>query len=261
MGTIAVRCTMGARQGAVYIGIDDTDNLESRGTGFRARQLADAIAAEDLGVVVGVTRHQLFVSPEIPYTSHNSAACLAVWPRNGVSGAELVELCRDFLVRESAPGSDAGFSVVSGGSPLAVVLEFGVRAKEEVVSMEEARRLAATVGAHLEGVTGDHGGIIGALAATGLRFGGEDGRYLWVHGLREMAGMTLTVKDLLDRTGLDTIETREGMLIDEPAETIELGEWPRPVVRSHRAVLVVEKSDDTISASWRVVPKDYIKQF
>ncbi len=52
------------------IGIDDTDNLESRGTGFRARQLAQQLQQRGLARLRGVTRHQLFVSPEIPYTSH-----------------------------------------------------------------------------------------------------------------------------------------------------------------------------------------------
>ena len=60
------------------IGIDDTDNLESRGTGFRARQLGGRLAEAGLGKVRGITRHQLFVHPSIPYTSHNSSACLDV---------------------------------------------------------------------------------------------------------------------------------------------------------------------------------------
>ena len=60
------------------IGIDDTDNKESRGTGFNSRQLVAAIEVENLGHVVGITRHQLFVHPEIPYTFQNSSACLDV---------------------------------------------------------------------------------------------------------------------------------------------------------------------------------------
>ena len=43
----------------VYIGIDDTDNLETRGTGFRARQLIERLQECRLGEGIGVTRHQL----------------------------------------------------------------------------------------------------------------------------------------------------------------------------------------------------------
>ena len=62
----------------VYIGIDDTDNPDTRGTGFRARQLVDRLHDRDMARTVGVTRHQLLVDDRIPYTSHNSSACLAV---------------------------------------------------------------------------------------------------------------------------------------------------------------------------------------
>ncbi len=89
------------------IGIDDTDNLESRGTGFRARCLGADLAAAGLARVDGVSRHQLLVHPDIPYTSHNSALCLDAHVPDGRID-EVREFCRDFLLRESADGSDAG---------------------------------------------------------------------------------------------------------------------------------------------------------
>ena len=59
----------------VYFGFDDTDNLNSAyGTGKVARWFQDAMP-EDCECL-GVVRQQLFVCDEIPYTSHNSAACL-----------------------------------------------------------------------------------------------------------------------------------------------------------------------------------------
>ena len=50
-------------------GIDDTDNKFSRGTGFRARHLSSLINQELLGDVLSITRHQLYVHSDIPYTS------------------------------------------------------------------------------------------------------------------------------------------------------------------------------------------------
>ena len=59
----------------VYVGFDDTDTNDSLyGTGKLVRWFQSAMpqGCECLGVV----RQQLFVCDEIPYTSHNSAACL-----------------------------------------------------------------------------------------------------------------------------------------------------------------------------------------
>jgi len=245
----------------VYVGIDDTDNLESRGTGFRARQLAARLIETGLGGVHGITRHQLFVSPEIPYTSHNSSACLAVTLSNAAAIPDLAAFCRAFLVQESAPGSDAGFCIWSGSNVPDAVKDFGGRAKDTVLTAEDAHELAEANGCHLEGVTGDHGGVIGALSAVGLRAEGVDGRFIWVQGLREMARMKLSLQSLLDRTGVDCVQTRDGYVLGDPLEQIDLGEWPRPVLRAHKAALLVEENDDRSHAHWRVVPKEYLKRF
>ncbi|MGH2717450.1 MAG: hypothetical protein ACRDJU_02570, partial [Actinomycetota bacterium] len=60
----------------LLIAIDDTDNRDSRGTGAGSRALLEALLDAELGQPVGITRHQLLVDPAIPYTSHNSSACL-----------------------------------------------------------------------------------------------------------------------------------------------------------------------------------------
>lgn len=47
----------------LLISIDDTDNIESRGTGQVAELLAEGIAANDWGTCGPVTRHQLLIHP------------------------------------------------------------------------------------------------------------------------------------------------------------------------------------------------------
>ena len=61
----------------VYVGFDDTDHVEAdRGTGKVARWFEDALP-EDCRME-GVLRQQLLVHEGIPYTSHNSAACIVL---------------------------------------------------------------------------------------------------------------------------------------------------------------------------------------
>ena len=51
----------------IYISMDDTDSLESRGTGSLARTIAKKLANHYK--IFGVTRHQLYEHPDIPFTS------------------------------------------------------------------------------------------------------------------------------------------------------------------------------------------------
>lgn len=247
-------------QSCYYVGIDDTDNETSRGTGYRARQLAQAIESQAYGSVSGITRHQLLVSPEIPYTSHNSSACLAVSLTKAVE--ELISLCRTYLALESAPGSDAGFCIAQSSNKLSAVERFGYRAKREVLSQDEAVGVARFHQCHLEGVTGDHGGIIGSLAAVGLRHSGRDGRFIWAGGLRGLAGSRRTVRDILAETRVEIVESMSGTRRPTLDDIIELGDWPRAVLRNgHVALLIEESNETTTERGWRVVPKERIKTF
>jgi hypothetical protein len=51
----------------IYIGLDDTDNADSRGTGRLARDIAATLAKQHK--VIAVTRHQLLVDPRVPYVA------------------------------------------------------------------------------------------------------------------------------------------------------------------------------------------------
>lgn len=57
---------------SIFVGIDDTDNLESRGTGRLARSIA-AELGKTYGLY-GVTRHQLLVHPAVIHPDGCGAA-------------------------------------------------------------------------------------------------------------------------------------------------------------------------------------------
>lgn len=191
----------------IYIGLDDTDNLESRGTGHLARMLA-----EDLGrdyPVFGVTRHQLLFDSRIPCTKKNSCAAIAVG--GSPSAEELMARVRDCMLADFQTGSDPGLCV-SAGVPAAIT-DFGRRAQREILIQEEARRLAAEYGLLLEGLGGTEDGVIGALAAVGLAACGEDGRYVQVGSIRELQG--LVPWDAVLAAGVRDIQTLDGRPVRE----------------------------------------------
>ncbi len=240
----------------ILLGIDDTDNLESRGTGYRARQLANLIEKENLGELKGITRHQLFFDRRIPFTSHNSSACLELtcsdWPG-------LTTLARDFLLRESADGSDAGLAIASYDQADEEVVSWGLRAKKEILTQKEAITLAGRKNIYLEGLTGTRDGIIGALAAVGLRKYGTDGRYIGVGGreIRELKNI-YTVKEIFSEIKIDAITDINGT--DIPLnERINVGNWMRPVLINNKITILAHRTDKNENYEWEVTTKDYIK--
>ena len=87
-----------------YIGLDDTDTLQSRGTGHLARQIAADLAADYH--VCGVTRHQLLYDPRVPFTAKNSCAAIALESNgNGaLNPADLLERVRALMLADFIPG-------------------------------------------------------------------------------------------------------------------------------------------------------------
>lgn len=245
----------------LFVGIDDTDNLSSRGTGYRARRLAALLQEQRLARVGGITRHQLLVSPLVPYTSHNSSACLRL-TQYFAPLERLIDYCRQYLLRESAPGSDAGLCVADEAAIGAEIERFGVAAQRWVLSQAQARQAVRGAAIHLEGLTGTRDGIIGALAAVGLGRRGEGGRFIWVAGIRELAGASLTVSELKASTGVDVVATEGGKEVSG-GERVDLGPWPRPVLKKGKAVLLVKAQayDGKQDTCWRVVPKETIKRY
>jgi len=233
------------------LGIDDTDNLESRGTGHRVRQLADWLAENQLVVPLGITRHQLLVDPQIPYTSHNSSACLSVETE---TPEDVWEASREFLLRESAPGSDAGLVLAKWDSINDCVLSFAKRAKITVLTMPETEQTASQSQIRCEGLTGMHGGIIGALSAIGLHRAGNDGRFLWLPGLRELKGK-YQASDICKLGHIDRVCTLSNSDIHSKS-IVDVGEWIRPVLRDGKATLYVEENNH----EWRIISKEHIKK-
>jgi len=140
------------------------------------------------------------------------------------------------------------------------VVEFGRSAKERILTREQAHELAGRHCIHLEGVTGDRMGVIGALAGVGLRRGGHDGRFIWLKGVRELTG-TATAGTLLATTGIDSVETVDGQPLPADAEVM-VDPWPRPVLLHGRAVLLTEANGgENERSGWRILSKEAIRRY
>lgn len=239
----------------LYIGLDDTDNRDSRGTGYLGRKMAGIIAGKKLGRVTGITRHQLFIHPSILYTSQNSSACLRIVTDDF---ACTKDLCRELVIENAAPGSDAGLCIVDESNIGPEIIDWGQRAKKEVLDQDDAIRLAYSAGFYLEGLTGEHTGVIGALAAVGLRKSGNDGRFIWLEGQKELRDIlpgNYMVEELIRIHNFARVITTNGETLDKK-KMVRLGDWVRPLLLDNKVTLIVEKGT---RYEWETASKDYIR--
>jgi hypothetical protein len=219
-----------------YIGVDDTDTLGSPGTGRVVRGLARHLEALGLGESLGVSRHQLLVDERIRYTSHNSSKCIAF----GIQGvvADFYQPCLAYMRGCIQMGADPGLCVADAENVNQAILDFGQRAVCEILSKDEALKVAERNSIFLQEVGGDGSGVIGALAAVGLRASGNDGRLVDLKGIRDIGGI-ITVKELLERTAIDLVQDETGKTLAH-FELVDTLDRVRPSLVGGKAVLRVE---------------------
>jgi hypothetical protein len=218
----------------IFLGIDDTDMVDLPGTGRIARAIAHRLSS--ICEINGVTRHQLFVHPDIPYTSHNSCAvihCESGVPRN------IFALAREMVLDRYVEGSDPGLAVADATSLGPSAVAYGLDAKRIVLTQAQARKIAEYSGILIEGLAGTEGGIIGALAGIGLASTRNDGRFVQKGNLRDLQGSQNAITLL--KEGVDLIMTPDGQSVTEG--TIQCRKFPKPAFVQGKAVLFVQPVD------------------
>jgi hypothetical protein len=90
----------------IFIGLDDTDNSESPGKGFHARILGHSLAEAGLFRMRSVTWQQLLTERRIPFTSHNTNACVT-WVWNG-NISDLIDHARKQCSRVTTGNFESG---------------------------------------------------------------------------------------------------------------------------------------------------------
>jgi hypothetical protein len=244
----------------ILISIDDTDNLESPGTGALASRIAADLENNGWGRSSFVTRHQLLVHPDIPYTSHNSSMCFT---------AEIATDCLEqvishsagFLARESAAGSDPGLcvAVIDLLQESDELIRYGRAAKASVLTKESAYELARRTGVHLSEHGGTGQGVIGALAGAGLRLSGNDGR-LKGHLNIAFAGGVVSVAALRAHDDIDEVRALDGESVADQ-DMVRPGEKVKTVLLDGKAILLVVPADGAAGeARWQTCSRQQLKK-
>ncbi|CAG35790.1 hypothetical protein [Desulfotalea psychrophila] len=220
--------------------IDDTDMPGTKGTGWLVQDMCEHME----GIISNsspISRHQLFVHKDIPYTSHNSSMCFEMnLVQNDLPSA--INTIISFIKDRAMDGSDPGLCVARKSDVLAnqALLDFGKAAKRRVLSKDLAYNLADKIGIHLSehGGTGD--GIIGAIAGVGLRLTGNDGRYRgWYH--LGNPGTTLSVETFCKHPFIEQLVTESGEVLPKNLFVAIGSEKIKTVRKGSRQVVVVKE--------------------
>ena len=223
----------------IYVAVDDTDSLNSRGTGRLARSIAEACAEHY--PVLGVTRHQLFVHDAIPYTSHNSCAVIHLGGSDRTAADRAGAIAEEVMLADFIEGSDPGLCWAVDSQVAPSLVAYGQDAQRTVLTQERARTLARNLGIPLKGLGGTEDGVIGSLAGIGLASTGNDGRYLLYGTIRDKVE-PCPVADLL-AAGVDEVHTLDGRRVESGTIGIQGKKGPLACPIGGRAILFVEEVD------------------
>lgn len=228
----------------IYVCVDDTDSLNSRGTGRLARAIAAKLSK--CYPVFGVTRHQLYVHPDIPFTSHNSCAVIHLNTDDRDDIEDIFETAKEEIYGDFIEGSDPGLSVAHESQILPSLIAYAKDAKNTVLTQKKARTLAKNLDIRLEGLGGTEDGVIGSLAGLGLAFAGNDGRFLLKGGIRDLLGPQ-PVEKLLD-AGIDAVYTLDGHLVTEGLVLNDKNKSVKPCPVNGNCILFVDDSEGVLQA-------------
>lgn len=123
------------------------------------------------------------------------------------------------------------------------VVAFGGEAKRRIVHPEAAVAVARSAGLLLEPLGGTGDGVIGALAAVGLRRSGDDGWVTQWRKLRDLAGV-LSVA-IIQREGCEVIDQESGARL-AAEELVDTRGKVRPLLDGGRLVLQVRWSGNGV---------------
>ena len=197
----------------------------------------------------GVTRHQLYVHPDIPYTSHNSDAVIHVEADGNDAMDHLFEIAEQVMLGDFLEGSDPGLAVASTSQIAPSLIAYGQDAKCTVLNQERARTLARNLHIRLKGLGGTEDGVIGAMAGLGLAYSKNDGRYLQKGGIRNILSSS-TVETLFG-TGVDEIWSLDGRRITEGTVYFRPDKSPKTCPINGKTVLFVDEKDGVVTEAKR----------
>ncbi len=225
-----------------YLCIDDTDTIDSIGTGTICEEIRNTLIGDNIARCHPITRHQLLIHEDIPYTSHNSSMCFEGELLEGTIN-DVIRIGKSVLNVRSAKGSDPGLCVAQVTETIKrdALVEFGYKATQVVLTKRDAYSLAEKMGIHLSEHGGTGQGVVGAIAGVGLRISGNNGEGKGI--LKKVSNRTYSVKELLDLDGIQKVMDTSGHVLEDRV-TVHIQEPTKIQLHNHKFTLFAEQKPE-----------------
>ena len=240
-----------------YLGLDDTGQLGKNGTGALALELGQYLQGRGLARLVHVSVHQLLPPAELPGSSLNQAYCLTLEAEK-LRQREIDMESRVYIMRNASACANAGFALARADKVTGRILSYAKACRSLLMSRRDAIELARECGIITAGFTGSGNGVIGALAAIGWRWQGDDGVITWLPGLADLKGV-MTLSEILHHCTLDYIKSVRGKtpLFED---LIQLGDGATALLKSDHTLLLLEAAPRGAAWQWTALGSEAISR-
>jgi len=224
-----------------YVCIDDTDEIGyEKSTGLISEEIQEYIQSNYSKCSL-ITRHQLFIHEDIPYTSHNSSMCFTVY-LNEEQKKDVIDFVIAHIEKYSAPTSQPGICIgfEKDINDVKKLMQFGFDAKTKVLTKDDAYSMAKEIGFHLSEHKNDGQGVIGAIAGVALRLYGSDGR---VKGNIKVKEECMSVAELLEYDSIDEVQFEDGSIASNDLQVYITDKLKR-VMLKHKSVVLIQKNEE-----------------
>lgn len=230
------------------LGIDDTDSPELSDTPSFAYSLACQLESKSLARLVNISCHQLLQHPSISHTKNNVCCCIFL-DTEEIRVREIDLVCREVLHHECAVKSNPGYALAAWNQFDAELVMWGKNAKTTLLDRKQCLSIGRKHNIAIAGIMGSGQGVIGALAAIGLRYEGNDGWISWMPGLSALDGI-YTQTQLAQMIHFDLIESARHK---RPAleDRIQINAPVHPLLKDGRIVLPVTLSKKGSDFEWQ----------
>lgn len=243
----------------IIICVDDTDDLtKETSTGKIASEIRKTIKKEFKGKCEDITRHQLLIHEDVPYTSHNSSMCFRA-DIEKEDYEKVIRISKEIIKKNMAKSSDPGLCVVIEDKleNKKTLIDYGFLAKRKVIKKEESYALAEKLGIFLEELGGTGQGVVGALAGIGLRLSGNDGEFKGRIDLDDGKN-SITVEEIKEQYSIDEVRTLDGEEVKDNVD-IALEGKNKIILMDNKRIFYIEEQLKDGKNTYIAVSKDEIR--